>query len=99
MVWSQSPGAGLDAQYLLGVVPLVERAGLVDAFVALQADQTGSGGLRDGAGQFGLADPGGAFHQQRLAEPVGEENGGRGGGIGQVAGFGQPPADVVDIGE
>ena len=92
-------GAGLDTQDLLGVVPLVERAGLVDALVALQADQSGSGGLRDGAGQFGLADSGRAFHQQRLAEPVGEENRGRGGGVGQVAGFGQPPADVVDVGE
>jgi hypothetical protein len=92
-------GAGLDPQYLLGVVPLVERASLVDTLVALQADQTGSGGLRHGAGKFSLTDAGRALHQQRLAEPVGEENRGRGGGVGQVAGFSQPTADVLDIGE
>ena len=61
LVWSQSSGPGLNTQYLLGVVPLVERAGLVDALVALQTDQPGAGRLRDGAGQLGLADPGRAL--------------------------------------
>src|SRR5580692_10594944 len=92
-------GAGLDTQNLLGVVPLVEGTGLVDTFVALQADQTRSSGLRDGAGQLGLTNTGRAFDQKRLAEPVGQENRGGGGGIGQVAGFGQPTTDIVDIGE
>ena len=81
------------------MIPLVERTCLVDAFVALQADQFRFGGLRDGAGQFGLTHTGRAFHQKRLAEPVGEEYRGGGGGIGQVAGFGQPTTDIVDIGE
>ena len=46
---------------LLGVVPLVERARLVDALVALQPDQAGAGGLGDRLGQLGLADPGRAL--------------------------------------
>ena len=81
------------------MVPLVERAGLVDALVALQPHQTGAGGLRDRAGQFGLADACGTFHQQRLAQPVGEEDRCGRCGVGQVAGFGQPPCDIVDVGE
>ena len=36
-------GARLDAQQLLLVVPLVERAGLVEPLVALQPDQVGAG--------------------------------------------------------
>ena len=70
------------------MVPLVERARLVDALVALQAHQAGAGGLRDGTGQFGLADAGGAFDQQRLAQPVGEEYRCGRCGVGQVAGLG-----------
>ena len=81
------------------MVPLVERARLVDALVALQPDQTGAGGLRDGTRQFGLADTGRTFDQQRLAEPVGEEHRCGGCGVGQVAGFGQSARDVVDVGE
>ena len=37
----------LDAQQLLLVVPLVERLGLVEALVALEADQAGAGDLGD----------------------------------------------------
>ena len=81
------------------MVPLVERAGLVDALVALQPHQFRAGGLCDGAGQLGLADAGGTFHQQRLAQPVGEENRGGGCGVGQIAGLGEPPRDIVDVGE
>ena len=71
------------------MVPLIECAGLVDALVALQPNQSRVGGLRDGAGQFGLADTGGAFDQQWLAEPVGEEHRGGRCGVRQVAGLGQ----------
>ena len=90
---------GLDPQDLLGVVPLVERAGLVDALVALQPHQARAGGLRDGARQLGLADAGGAFHQQWLAQPVGEEHRCGRCGVGQVAGFRQTSRDIVDVGE
>ena len=40
-------GLGLDPQQLLAVVPLVERLGLVEALVALEADQLAAGGARD----------------------------------------------------
>ena len=58
----------------LRVVPLVQRAGLVDALVALQPDQPGVRRRRDRLGQLGLADPGRALDEQRLAEAVGEED-------------------------
>jgi hypothetical protein len=90
---------GLDAQDLLGVVPLVERASLVDAFVTLQPNQPGAGGLCDRAGQFGLADARRALDQQRLAKPVGEEDRCGRCGIGQIACLGKPPRDIVDVGE
>ena len=37
------------------MVPLVQRAGLVDALVALQPDQPGAGALGDGTGQLAFA--------------------------------------------
>jgi hypothetical protein len=48
----------LDAQQLLLVVPLVQRPRLVQALVALQADELGAGGGGDRLGQLGLADAG-----------------------------------------
>ena len=63
---------GLDAQQLLLVVPLVERLGLVEALVALEADEAGAGHLGDRLGQLGLARAGRALDEDRLAEPVGE---------------------------
>ncbi len=63
---------GLDAQQLLLVVPLVERLGLVETLVALQADQLGAGDLGDRLGELGLAGTGWALDEDRLLEPVGE---------------------------
>ena len=88
-----------DPQQLLGVVPLVERAGLVDALVALQPDQPRAGGLGDRLGQLGLADPGRPLDQQRLAQPIGQEDGGGDGGGGQVADAGQPVGHLGDRAE
>ena len=62
-----SAALGLDAQELLLVVPLVERLGLVEALVALQADQAGAGHLGHRLGQLGLAGAGRALDQDRLA--------------------------------
>ncbi len=81
------------------MVPLVERAGLVDALITLQPYQAGAGGLCDRARQLRLADARGAFDQQRLAQPVGEEDRCGRCGIGQIAGLGKPPRDIVDVGE
>ena len=77
--------AGLDAQQLLAVVPLVQRLGLVEALVALQADQLAAAGPRQRLGQLGLADPRRALDQDRLAEPLGEEGDQRGRLVGEVA--------------
>ena len=81
--------AGLDPQQLLAVVPLVDRLGLVEALVALQADQLAAGGARERLGQLGLADPRRALDQDRLPEPLGEEGDQRRGLVGEVAGAGQ----------
>src|SRR4051794_3234164 len=48
-------GLGLDAQQLLAVVPLVQRLGLVQALVALQADQRAAEVAAERLGQLGLA--------------------------------------------
>ena len=84
----------LQPQQLLAVVPLVERAGLVDPLVALQPDQPGAGRRRHRLGQLGLADPGRPLDQQRLAQPVGQEDGRRGRVVGEVAGGAEPLADL-----
>jgi hypothetical protein len=84
----------LQAEQLLAVVPLVQGPGLVDPLVALQPDQPGAGDRRDCLGQLGLAHAGGPLDEQRLAEPVGEEDGRRGRRIGQVADPGEPLTDL-----
>jgi len=81
---------------LLGVVPLVQRPGLVDALVALEPDQPRSGDLGDGLGQLRLADAGRALDEKRLAEAVGEEDGRGDRGRGQIAGLGEASGDFVD---
>ena len=90
---------GGDPQQLLGVVPLVERPGLVDALVALQPDHARAGGRGDGLGQLGLADSGGALDEQRLAQPVGQVDRGRDRGRGQVPDAGQPLGHLGDRAE
>ena len=65
------PGAvvvalGLDAQELLLVVPLVQRLGLVEPLVALEADQAGAGDLGDRLGQLRLAGAGRTLDEDRL---------------------------------
>ena len=66
----------LGIEKLLGVFPLVERLGLVEALIALQADhlQAAPGGNR--LGEFGLADAGRAFDQDRLLDLLREIDGG-----------------------
>ena len=61
-------GLGLDAQQLLAVVPLVQRLGLVEALVALQAHELAVEVARDRLGQLGLADAGRPLDEDRLAE-------------------------------
>jgi hypothetical protein len=62
----------LGVEELLAVLPLVEGLGLVQALVALHADQGLVQADGDRAGEVGLADPGGAFDEDRLAQVVGQ---------------------------
>ena len=55
-------------EQLTGVVPLVDGVRHVEPLVALQADQPSAARRRQSLGRFGLADPGLAFQQQRLAD-------------------------------
>lgn len=81
------------------MVPLIQGPRLVDPLVALEPDQFPVDGAGDGLGEFGLADPGRAFDEEGLGEPVGEEDGRRDGIGGEIAGRGEPGRDVVDRGE
>ncbi len=90
---------GLDAQELLFVVPLVERPGLVQAFVALESDQLGIGRGSQCLGQLRLAHTGRSFDEQRLAQPVGQEDGRGDRVVREVACRLQAAADIRHIGE
>ena len=91
-------GLGLDAQQLLAVVPLVERLGLVEPLVALQAHERAVEVLRERLGQLGLAHPGRPLDQDRLAQLGGQVGDERGRLAGQVPGAPQARADVLDAG-
>ena len=89
---------GLDPQQLLAVVPLVQRLGLVEALVALQAHEPALRPARQRLRELGLADPGRALDQHGLAELVGQERDERGGLVGQVARAGQAVAHLLERG-
>lgn len=56
------------------VVPFVQRPGIVETLVTLQADQSASRRCGQRFGEFGLADAGRTFQQQRSAEHGSEMN-------------------------
>src|SRR4051812_37942699 len=89
-------GLGLDAQQLLAVVPFVERLGLVEALVALQAHEAAVEVLRQRTGELRLADAGRALDEDRLAELGGQVGDERGRLAGEVADGAQARGDVVD---
>ena len=81
--------AGLDAQQLLAVVPLVEGLRLVESLVALQSDEPRADRVGDRLGERRLARAGRSFDEHRLGQPIGEE-GDRGDGVvAQVVVLGQ----------
>ena len=96
-----APGrlGGADLQQLARVVPVIERAGNVDALVALQADQARAGRRRERLRGLGLADPGLALEQQRLLERGREEDRDRERLVGEVALRGERLADGSGVGE
>ena len=88
------PLAGLDGEKLALIVPLVERGVLVETLVALQADELGlvHGGER--LGDFGLADAGFAFEQQRTLEKIHQPQRGRDVAVGDIADGGELVRDL-----
>ena len=86
----------LDAQELLLVVPLVQRLGLVEALVALQADEASARHLGHRLGQLGLARAGGTLDQHRLLQPLGEVHDARDAFVGEVVDLAQTVADFGD---
>ena len=75
----------LCVEQLFAVVPLVECRCLVLALVALQPQEFASGDLRQGLGELGLADAGGALEEDGLSQPVLKEDRGRQSLIGEIA--------------
>jgi hypothetical protein len=71
----------------------------VDALVALQPDQLGTGGGRERSRHLGLPHPGLALEQQRLLERRGQVDGRRQAPVGEVALAGQGPGDVLRAAE
>jgi MoxR-like ATPase len=66
------PPLGLDPQQLLLVVPLEERLGLIQALVALQADEPRPRHLGDRLGELRLAGASWTLDEDRLPQPVGQ---------------------------
>ena len=64
-----------DLEHLPRVVPLVDRRVDVEAFVALEPDQTGAETRGEHLRELGLADARLAFEQQRTAQLEREEHG------------------------
>ncbi len=89
--------ARLDGEQLALIVPLVERGVLVEALVALQADQLGlvHGGER--LGDLGLADAGLALEQQRPLEILHQPQRGRDVAVGDVADGGEAVGNLVAV--
>ncbi len=56
-----------DRDHLRGIVPLVDRGGDVEPFIALQPDQAPAQSRRQNLGDLGLADAGLAFEEDRPA--------------------------------
>ena len=63
-----------DRHHLGGIVPFIDRARDVEAFVALKTDQLSIERGRENLGDLCLADAGLAFEKQRPAESEAQEN-------------------------
>ena len=85
---------GLDAQQLLLVVPLVQGLALVEALVALQADQPGAGDLGDGLRQLGLAGAGRPLDEDGLLQAVGKVHDAGDPVVGQVVHVAKALTDI-----
>jgi hypothetical protein len=86
---------GLDPQQLFAVVPLVQRLGLVEPLVALQAHEPAAEVARERLGELGLPDAGGTLDEDRLAQPSGQIRDQRGRLGRQVPGGVQTGGDLI----
>ena len=89
--------ARLDGEQLALIVPFVERGVLVEALVALQADQFGAVHLRQRLGDFRLADAGLALQEQRALEEIHQPERGRKIAVGDIAGVGEAVGDLLAV--
>src|SRR6185437_33505 len=67
----------LGVQKLLGIFPLIERSGFVEALIALQPDHFQPAPRRDRLGELGFTDARRAFDQDRLFDLLREVDRGR----------------------
>ena len=81
---------------LLLVVPLVERLGLVEALVALEADEPSAEERGRRLGELGLARPGRALDEDGLGEPVGEVHHAGQAVVGEVADGAEALSNLLD---
>ncbi len=86
--------ARLDGEKLALIVPLVERGVLVEALVALQADQLGLVDLRQRLGDLRLADPRLALDEQRPVQEIHQPQRSRQIAVGDVADLGEAIGDL-----
>src|SRR5499427_10863473 len=89
--------ARLDGEQLALVIPLVEGGVLVEALVALQADQLGAVHARERLGDLGLADPGLALEQQRVLEEFHQPQRRGDVAVRHIAGGGEAVGDLVAV--
>ena len=89
----------LRVEELLRILPLVERLGLVEPLVALQANELGRERRGQRLGELGLADAGRPLDEDRLLHAVGEVDRGGDAAVAHVVVGAQARDDVVDAGE
>src|SRR5712671_7160829 len=91
------PLARLDGEQLALIVPFIQRGVLVEAFVALQADELGPMHGSQRLGDLGLADAGLALEQQRPLEVFHQPERRRDVAVGDVADGGEAVGDVFAV--
>src|SRR3954468_792622 len=85
-----------DVEELARVVPLVQGAGGVEAFVALEPDEVGGEDRRERLGDLGLAAPRRPLDEEGLLQDLGQMERGGNGGVGHVRFAGELLEDVRD---
>ena len=86
-------------EQLLAVLPFIERLGLIEALVALQAHKGQAEQRRRGFRELRLAHAGWALDKHRFAQARREKDGGGDRIAADVAEAGEAVADVLDRGE